>query len=269
MAALKNEVKRVIKEELPKILLEDPLFRTQIIGILTEAFAARGDLNKIIGEIKALREDFNRETIKMWGEIKALREETVKLREDFARETAKLWDEVKALREETVKLREDFARETAKLWDEVKALREDFNIGMENFAHYLQALGARWGLYAEDAFREGVRALLEKYFGVRVEKWTYYDSEGYVFGRPSMVDIDLAIIDSKHILIEVKSSVSRGDVGTFIKTASLYKRVFNIEPELMIVSPFVDDRALKLAKEAGIKVYTSLDKFRKRRTKFP
>ena len=244
MATLKNEVKRVIKEELPKILLEDPLFRTQIIGILTEAFAAKGDLNKIIGEIKALREDFNRETIKMWGEIKALREETVKLREDFA-------------------------RETAKLWDEVKALREDFNIGMENFAHYLQALGARWGIYAEDAFREGVRALLEKYFGVRVEKWTYYDSEGYVFGRPSMVDIDLAIIDSKHVLIEVKSSVSRGDVGTFIKTASLYKRVFNVEPELMIVSPFVDDRALKLAKEAGIKVYTSLDKFRKRRTKLP
>ena len=143
-------------------------------------------------------------------------------------------------------------------------MREDFNVGMGNFARYLQALGSRWGVFAEDAFREGLRGLLESYFGVKVKKWTYYDEEGYVFGRPSTVDIDVAIVNAKHILIEVKSSVSRGDVGTFIKTASLYKRVLNVEPELVIVSPFVDERALKLAEEAGIRVYTALEELRRR-----
>jgi len=249
----REEIIRVIKEELPKILLEDSLFKAQIIGILAEALATKGEIGKIIKEIKILREDFIRETTKLWNEVKSLREETTKL-----------WNEIKNLREETVKLREDFTRETTKLWDELKALREDFNVGMGNFARYLQALGSRWGVFAEDAFREGLRGLLESYFGVKVKKWTYYDEEGYVFGRPSTVDIDVAIVNAKHILIEVKSSVSRGDVGTFIKTASLYKRVLNVEPELVIVSPFVDERALKLAEEAGIRVYTTLEELRRR-----
>ena len=239
MSMSREEIIRVIKEELPKILLEDSLFKAQIIGILAEALATKGEIGKIIKEIKILRED-------------------------FIRETTKLWNEIKNLREETVKLREDFTRETTKLWDELKALREDFNVGMGNFARYLQALGSRWGVFAEDAFREGLRGLLESYFGVKVKKWTYYDEEGYVFGRPSTVDIDVAIVNAKHILIEVKSSVSRGDVGTFIKTASLYKRVLNVEPELVIVSPFVDERALKLAEEAGIRVYTTLEELRRR-----
>ena len=239
MSMSREEIIRVIKEELPKILLEDSLFKAQIIGILAEALATKGEIGKIIKEIKILRED-------------------------FIRGTTKLWNEIKNLREETVKLREDFTRETTKLWDELKALREDFNVGMGNFARYLQALGSRWGVFAEDAFREGLRGLLESYFGVKVKKWTYYDEEGYVFGRPSTVDIDVAIVNAKHILIEVKSSVSRGDVGTFIKTASLYKRVLNVEPELVIVSPFVDERALKLAEEAGIRVYTALEELRRR-----
>ena len=38
---------------------------------------------------------------------------------------------------------------------EIKALRVDFNEGMRAFQLRLDALGARWGIFAEDAFREG------------------------------------------------------------------------------------------------------------------
>lgn len=41
----------------------------------------------------------------------------------------------------------------------------------------LNALGARWGVLSEDAFRSGVRELLRD-AGYAVERWIYYDDRG-------------------------------------------------------------------------------------------
>ncbi len=35
---------------------------------------------------------------------------------------------------------------------------------------------------AEDAFREGIKAVLEELTGYKVERWSYYDEEGYTYG---------------------------------------------------------------------------------------
>lgn len=51
----------------------------------------------------------------------------------------------------------------------------------------LDALGARWGLMAESAFREGLKGVLEKEYGLAVEKWTAFDDEGVVYGLPGVV----------------------------------------------------------------------------------
>jgi hypothetical protein len=40
---------------------------------------------------------------------------------------------------------------------ELKALRMDFNTGMHAFQLRLDALGARWGIFAEHTFREGMK----------------------------------------------------------------------------------------------------------------
>ncbi len=42
--------------------------------------------------------------------------------------------------------------------------------------------------------------IIEKYFGGKVTKWEYYDSEGLVYDYPSVVEVDLLIIDKEHIL---------------------------------------------------------------------
>ena len=119
-------------------------------------------------------------------------------------------------------------------------------------------LGARWGLLAEESFRAGVVGVVERYFGGRVERWTHYDEEGFVFGFPSLVEVDMVISDKEHILVEIKSSVSRADVYEFWKVGQLYERIKGVKPRLAIVSPFVREEAKKLAKKLGIDVYTSL-----------
>jgi hypothetical protein len=49
---------------------------------------------------------------------------------------------------------------------------------VEELARSIQALGAILGLLAEESFRSGMKGLIEKYFGGRLESWErYYDEE--------------------------------------------------------------------------------------------
>lgn len=75
---------------------------------------------------------------------------------------------------------------------ELVRLREDMIRGFELVERHISALGARWGLMTESAFRENLRELLEREFGFRVEKWSTYDEEGIIFGYPSEARIDVA-----------------------------------------------------------------------------
>jgi len=42
--------------------------------------------------------------------------------------------------------------------------------GFELVERHISALGARWGLISEEAFREGLKGLLEKELGLKVER---------------------------------------------------------------------------------------------------
>ncbi|WP_376788599.1 PD-(D/E)XK nuclease family protein [Thermoflexus sp.] len=118
------------------------------------------------------------------------------------------------------------------------------------------ALGARWGLSSEAAFRDGMAALLRE-AGWRVERFLAMDSEGYVFGRPDQVEIDVVIRDGEAILIEIRSSVSRGDVAIFQRKVEFYARHTGIPvARRILISPMVDPRAQDLAQRMGMEVYT-------------
>ena len=103
-----------------------------------------------------------------------------------------------------------------------------------------------------------MRGLIENYFGGRVERWSRYDEEGLVFGHPSVVDADLVVKDSEHILVEIKSSVSRGDVYELWRIGQLYEKVEGTKPRLAIVSPYVDGKAKEAADKLGIEIYTDV-----------
>lgn len=60
-----------------------------------------------------------------------------------------------------------------------QAPRHDRSIG---------ALGARWGMQSEAAFRNALAGILEKSFGVEAVNVNEYDDRGEVFGRPDQVD---------------------------------------------------------------------------------
>ena len=210
-----------LKSEILRLLKEDEEFRYAVAGLIgLEEILRRLDRHE--AQLVKLREDMN------------------KLREDMN------------------KLREDMNRGFRRYDEELARLREDMNKGFELIRRHIDALGARWGLLAEESFRAGMAGVVERYFGGRVERWTHYDEEGFVFGFPSPVEVDIVVSDKEHILVEIKSSVSRADVYELWKVGQLYERIRGVKPRLAIVSPFVREEAKKLAKELGIDVYTSL-----------
>ena len=142
---------------------------------------------------------------------------------------------------------------------ELVRLREDMNRGFELIERHISALGARWGLMAEDAFRDGLRGLLERELGLKVERWRVYDNAGIVFGYPSEVEVDIAVSDGKLILIEASSHVRALDVLQFKRKAELYERVTGRKPDkLIIVTPYIDERALEAARQLGVEAYTKV-----------
>ena len=148
-------------------------------------------------------------------------------------------------------------------FDEILGRLEEHDRRFEEHARMLNgldlkigALGSRWGIFSEQAFREGMKSIVEQYFGGEVERWITDDEEGIVFGHPSKVEVDLIVKDGEHILIEIKSSIHKSDVTELLREGILYEKVKGVKPKLAIISPFVEPDAKEEAEFQGIPVFT-------------
>ncbi|MCC6004547.1 MAG: DUF3782 domain-containing protein [Thermofilum sp.] len=141
--------------------------------------------------------------------------------------------------------------------EQLVKLREDMNRGFELIERRISALGARWGIQTEEAFREALKGILEKEFGVKVERWVAKDTEGTVYDYPSDVEIDMAVKDDKTILIEISSHIKASDIPIFRRKAQFYEKATGKKPgRLIIVTPYADEKAIEIAKKFGIEIYT-------------
>ncbi len=118
----------------------------------------------------------------------------------------------------------------------------------------LTAIGARWGLMAEGTFRAGLKTIIED-LGYVVENVVFFDDEGYVFLEPSQIEIDIIIKDGRKTAVEIKSSVSEGDVITFERKVRLYEKKSNIKiDKKIILTPFANNKAIEIAKSLDIEI---------------
>ena len=236
-----------LKDEFINLLEKDREFRYAVAGLLgLEEILRRLDRNE--QELVRLREDFNR-----------LREDMNKLREDMNAGFKRHDEELAKLREDMNKLREDMNKGFRRYDEEIAKLREDMNRGFMLVERHISALGARWGLMAEEAFRSAVKGLVEEELGLKVERWTGFDEEGKVFGYPSRVEVDVAVSDGRIVLVEVKSHVGPSDVYTFKRKAELYEKLEGRKPaRLLLVTPYAEEKALEAAKHLEIEVYTKV-----------
>lgn len=225
MAVDSETIRAIVRQELPQALQEDPAVRRAIWLAARNDFADRAEtesrFDQVLAEIKRDREEQSRK----WDE------------------QTKQWDEQN------------------RKWDEnqrvINGILEEIRVLNRKHESSIGALGARWGMMSEEAFRSGLRGILEGTFGVEVINSNEWDESGEVFGRPDQIELDLIVIDGMLILCEIKSSLSKGDIYTFERKTRWYeKRHSRVADRRMVISPMVDKRALKAAHELGIEVYS-------------
>ena len=122
------------------------------------------------------------------------------------------------------------------------------------------ALGARWGLSAEESFRSALAGILTESYGVTVQNVSFRDSDGKVFGRPDQVEMDIVVTNGICMAIEIKSSVDKQAIYLFDRKVQAYsERKGRTVNRKIVISPMVDSRAFRVAKELGIEVFTRSD----------
>jgi len=273
------EIKALIRQELPAILKTDETFRYILQGILQDSFAdkqktedrieqilveMRKDRERNQAEMLAMREESNAKWNKQQAEIKAMREESerkwneqrIEFERKWAESNAK-WDkqqaEIQNLREETKQIRE----ETKQIREESQQILKEVQYFIRKYESNIGALGSRWGLHSESAFRNALKSILEESFGVKVLNINEFDNNGEVFGQPDQVELDIIIKNGLLIVCEIKSSISKNDMYIFERKVRYYEKHHQQTANRMIViSPMVDKYAYPVAKKLGIEVHS-------------
>ena len=286
LSLTEEEIRELIANEFPRLITQNSEIRYELIGVMSETFAKKEDITAILNELKQMREESEQQRVEFRQEMQTLREESNRLREEseqrwvefrqemqtLREESEQRWvefrQEMQTLREESNRLREESEQRWVEFRQEIGALREESSASraytddaIRRFNHTVQGLGARWGLQSEDAFRNGLAAILTEELGFRVERYEGYDDSGSVFGQPEQVEMDVIIRNASVIAVEIKSSVSRSDLALFQKKVAFFEQTENVTVNRkFFISPFVDLNAVGLATGMGIELYThSLD----------
>ena len=142
-------------------------------------------------------------------------------------------------------MRSEFRR----VYDAIKAVadKQDRSIG---------ALGARWGMRSEQAFRDALAGILEKNFDVQVSHFSEHDDDGVVFGRRDQVELDVIIKNGLIIICELKSWIDKAGMYMFERKARFYEERHQRKMDrLIVISPMIDLRARKVADRLGVETY--------------
>jgi hypothetical protein len=216
-----------LAEEIKRVLLEHP-------EILVEVLTAKPEIvYEALAKLMPWQNLATKEDLRRLEEKMATKDDLRRVEESIG----KLEERVEGLEERLGMVEEKMATK-----DELKrvetALRED----LRRIELALNALGARWGVLSEDAFRSGVRELLRD-VGYAVERWIYYDDRGYVYGYPSEVELDIIIRDGRTFAVEITSALKRGDLQQIKRKVELFSAVTGRKLDAVyVITPFIHDR---------------------------
>ncbi|SDW37773.1 PD-(D/E)XK nuclease family protein [Thiocapsa roseopersicina] len=252
-----ESLKETIKRELPTWLREDPAFRTYVLELTRDEYADRKETGdrfyELLGELRRDREKQERKWEANQAELKLMREEQVRK-----------WEanqaELQRMREEEAQKWEESRADSNRRWDEnqeeLKRLYNEIMAQAQKFDRGIGALGSRWGLQSEKAFRDALAAILEQSFDVQVVNVTDYDDSGEVFGRPDQIELDVIIKNGLLLICELKSSIDKAGMYIFERKARFYERRHERKANrLIVISPMIDARARKVGERLGIEMY--------------
>lgn len=241
-----SELRELIKQELPQLVRDDPEIQDLILRLSRQEFAPKQQtedrFDRLFAKLERDTEIGNRrweEHNRRWEENQA---ELRRMREESERQ----WNE---RREESERKWKEHREEFDRVHEEIMAMTRKYD-------RTVGALGSRWGLCSEKAFRDALASVLEKSFDVQVLNVTEYDDLGTVFGRPDQIELDVIIVNGTLILMELKSSVGKADMYIFERKARFYEKLHERKANrLIVISPMIDAKARLVGERLGIEMF--------------
>ena|SRR5918999_1645307 len=240
MCAMSVEnLRELIKQELPALIREDQEIQELVLRLAQREFASRAETQdrfyELLNELRKDRAEYRREFDQVHQKFDQVHEEFGRVNKEFDR-----------VHEELGRVHEEFGR----VHEEIMALAKKYDRG-------IGALGARWGLQSEAAFRNALAGILEESFKVQVLHINEYDDQGVVFGQPDQVELDIIIQNDVLILCEIKSSIDKAGVYTFERKVRFYEQKHGRKAtRRLVISPMIDAKAQKVAEKLGIETFS-------------
>lgn len=281
----KRDWRTILREELPRLLREDPEVRAQVFASLSEYFTTREETAALLAELREMRRVFSAHAEEQGRRLEEQGRILTEQGERLERLTAAVEEHTRTLAEQGERLErltkaveeqgrrlEEHGRILAEHSDRLERLTlvveklvervevqgqllEARGRDIDTLQRTLGGIGARWGLLAEETFREAVRTLFTEQPGVRVEHWRGRDEQGEIFGYPADVELDAVVRDGMHVLVEIKSSVSAADVTVFARKAAVYEASTGVRAtRKLMVTPYADVKARETAARLGIEI---------------
>lgn len=266
----REEIKKIIMTELPRFMESDPDVRRFILDVTRGTYADKTEtekrIDRVLDELKRDREARDKKWEAQEKKWEAQNKKWEGQDKKWVTWEKKWGDERKADAEKLAawekkwdgERRADAEKWAAqeKKWEENQKVINEMLASVKKVDSTVGAVGARWGLQAEGALRNGLKGILEVSFGVKVERYEDYDHDGMIFGRPDQVELDVLVYDGKLILCEIKSSISKSEMYIFWRKKGFYEKKHKRKADrAIVISPMIDDRARSVAKDLDIEVY--------------
>ena len=261
----RDELIQWMRTELPRLLQEDPAFRAQVIGILSEALVSKGELTRLLDELRAMREESQRRFEAADRRFEAIVEELRAMRADFERR----FEEVDRRFEAVDRRFEAADRRFEAIVEELRTLRSDFEqwvrFSQQEFAALrvrvaemgigLGSLGLRMG----QGLEEVIRQVIESFSGagpLKAARLVLIDEAGELYQPGARVEIDALVTDGRRFLVEVKNYAKTDEVWAFHRKARFAEAKLGETFEKVLIAPAATASAVALAKQLGIICYT-------------
>ena len=237
-----------LAEEIKRVLTENP-------NILVEVLVSRPEIiYQALAKLTPWQELATKKDLEEMKRVMATKEDLEEIKKEMATK-----QELEAVKKELEEVKKTMAtKENLEEIKKVMATKQDIEELKRLIDLRLSALGARWGLVAEDVFRQGVAEILSE-AGWNVLREVLLDKEGYVYGYPSPIEIDVVVKDGKVILVEITSWLKRESIAPLARKREFYDKVKGDRvSEVIVITAYIDevdvDRIIAAANSYGIKV---------------
>ncbi|MEA1865443.1 MAG: DUF3782 domain-containing protein [Euryarchaeota archaeon] len=223
------EFEDMMRQKLPDLLRKHAAFRYEIMDIMADVFASRDNFERILEEIKELREDGNRQFEEMNRRFERVDQRFERIDQRFEKVDQRF---------------EEMNRTMDRRFEEMYRSQQEIRLEVS-------ALGGRVGRGLEEIIKQTVEEFSGQTFK-KIEHMWLRDEEGELYGVPADVEYDLYLEDTVNYVVEVKSHTKLGDVFNFHRKSAFAEKCLEKKIQSIIISVSITESAKKKCKELGI-----------------